>query len=121
MHEMSIAASLVDHVLEIGREQRARRIEVVEVEVGVLRQVVPGALQVAFAALTVDTVAEGAVLQLTETKAVAQCRSCQVRYDVAIDCYLCPRCHQADVQVLSGNDIVLKSVVCQSPECAETV
>ena len=61
MHEMSIAASLIEHVLEVGRQQRATRIAEVELQVGVLQLIVPEALELAFSAVTEGTPAEGAI------------------------------------------------------------
>jgi hydrogenase nickel incorporation protein HypA/HybF len=118
MHEMAIAASLVEHVLGIARQHDARRIDQVEVEVGVLQQIVPDSLQLAFVATAYGTPAEGAALQLVNVKAVAECRPCGLPFEPAIDDYLCPHCGQADVRIVAGNDIILKSVVFQVPESA---
>ena len=120
MHEMSIATSLADSLLELARQQHAARIEAVELEVGALRLVVPEALQMAFTAVTAGTLAEGATLKLLEVPAVAECRQCAARFEPTIDNYLCPHCHEADVQIVAGNDIVLKSVVCQTRDCPST-
>ena len=113
MHEMAIAANLVEHVVEVAQRNRARLVEEVEVEVGVLQQVVPEALTLAFTVAAAGTVAEGARLKLTEVKAVAECRGCGQRFEATIDNYLCQACQRADVRIVAGNDIVLKSVVCQ--------
>ena len=111
---MSIAVSLVDQLLELARQQRACRIEEVELETGVLQQVVPEALELAFKVASEGTVADGATLKLVEVPAVAECRPCGHRFEPAIDDYRCPRCERADVRIVAGNDIVLKTVVCQT-------
>lgn len=116
MHEMSIAASLIEHVLEVGRQQHATRIAEVEVQVGVLQLIVPEALELAFSAVTEGTPAEGATLKLVEVPAAAECRQCGQRFEPAIDDYLCPRCQQADVRITAGREIVLATVVCETDE-----
>ncbi len=115
---MAIAASVVEHVLEVARQAKALRVEAVELEIGALQLVVPEALELAFAAATQDTLAEGAQLKLTTVPGMAECRHCRLRFEPAIDNYLCPGCQQADVQLVAGNDIVLKSVVCETAEAA---
>ena len=116
MHEMAIADSLVNHVLEAVRAQDVIRIESVEVEVGVLQLVVPEALQVAFSVVTEGTLAAGATLKLVEVPAAAVCRQCAREFEPAVDDYLCPGCGKADVRIEVGNDIVLRSVVCQTKD-----
>ena len=113
MHEMGLATSLVDCVLEATRGRGAVRIQEVEVEIGVLQRVVPEALSLAFAAASAGTLAAGAALKLIAVKAVAECRPCGSSFEPEWDDYLCPRCHQADVRVIRGNDVVLKSIVCE--------
>lgn len=114
MHEMTIATSLLEHVLEIANRQRADRIEEIEVEVGVLQQVVPESLELAFAAVAAGTVAEGATLRLVAVPVEASCRHCRKRFRGNLDDYLCPHCRQADVDILAGRDIILKTVVCRT-------
>ena len=114
MHEMSIAASMLDVVLQAAEQAGATRVEAVEVEVGALKQVVPEVLQVAWQAVRADTLADGAVLKIEEISARAECRQCGRRFepDIAYS-FLCPGCNRADVRIVRGNDIVLKSVICQ--------
>jgi hydrogenase nickel incorporation protein HypA/HybF len=114
MHETLIATSLVDSLLELARAENLQRIEAVELEVGVLRQVVPEALKLAFEAAAAGTLADGASLRIVEIPAQAECQRCGHRFPVALDDYLCPACGQADARIVAGNDIILKNVVCQT-------
>lgn len=120
MHEMSIAANVVEHVLEVAQRNGAARVSAVELEIGVLQLIVPEALRLAFEAATQATLAERAELKITETPAKAECRRCNTRFEPAIDDYLCPKCGQADVRLVAGNDILLKSIMCELPESAAT-
>ena len=116
MHEMSIAVEIVHHAVEVAERHQATRIEEVEVEVGVMRQVVPEAIQMAWETLTRDTLAEGAVLKITEVPPSAVCRQCGQSCRVTIDRFVCPHCNQADLRIETGNDVVLMSIVCQTEE-----
>ncbi len=115
MHELSIAASMLDGVLRAAEQAGATRIETVEVEVGVMRQVVPEALCVAWEAVRTETIADRAVLKIEEVPAQAECRRCGQCFEPDIDCsFWCAHCEQADVRIIRGNDIVLRSVTCQT-------
>ena len=59
-----------------------------------------------------STVAEGADLELVIVPAFVRCRVCGEEFEPMPDSYLCGRCGQADVDWLSGDDIVLQSVTC---------
>ena len=80
MHEMSIAAAMLDGVLQVAEQAGAARVEAVEVEIGVMKQVVPEALRVAWEAVRADTLADGAVLRIEEVPAAAECRRCGRRF-----------------------------------------
>ena len=112
MHEMSIATALVDQVLAVGRENDAVRVVEVEVELGEMQQVAPEAREVAFAAVTSGTMAEGATLTLNEKAIRARCRKCGGEFSAQVDMYACPQCQLADVEIIEGDDILLRSVVC---------
>jgi hydrogenase nickel incorporation protein HypA/HybF len=115
VHELSIAVSLLDGVLRAAKQAGATRVEAVEVEVGVLRQVVPELLRVAWEAVRVDTLADGAALRIEEIPARAECRGCGQAFEPDIEySFLCPHCDQADARVVRGDDIVLRSVTCQT-------
>ncbi len=114
MHELSIAESVVECVLSVAEDNGATCVEAVEIEVGVLRLVVPEALAEAFVALSEGTLAAGAELTITEVPASARCRLCGEVFQPEVGNFLCPKCFQADVQIGSGNDIILKAIVCQS-------
>ena len=110
MHELSIASALVRQALEVAGENNLARIEAIEVEVGVLQQVVPEALDLAFQAESQDTPAAGAVLRQVEVPMRARCRSCGHEYAPDIDCFQCDQCGRADPEIIDGRDIILKSL-----------
>jgi hydrogenase nickel incorporation protein HypA/HybF len=110
MHELTIASELLEQVLAAARRARVARVTAVEVRCGEARQVVPEALQAAFAALAEPTVAAGAELAVLETPLEARCRNCHGHFRARIDNYLCPRCGLADAELVAGDDIILQTV-----------
>lgn len=118
MHEMSIALALVEQLESLAAEHHAERITTVSVRAGVLRQIVPEALEVAFETAAEGTRAEGAALELEIAPVVARCRGCGHRFQPALDSFLCPRCGQADVAIAEGDDILLTSITAEQPDGA---
>ena len=118
MHELSIATQMIETVLAVAAEHRATRIEKVIVEIGVMRLVVPEILETAFDLAAKGTMAEGARLEAREVPLQVKCRQCGRSYQAEFDNFLCPGCGKADIDIVSGNEIVLKSVVCQVAEGA---
>jgi len=120
MHEMSIATGLLESVLDAAAAHGAGRIEEVELHVGAMRLVVPEALEMAWSIVSEGTAAAGARLNLTEVPIKAKCRACGSVFTPEIGEFLCRRCGQADVDIVEGDDIILRSIVCQNEEEASS-
>ena len=110
MHEMSIATELLEIILEIADKNNIDIIEEVHIEAGVLKRIVPDIMEFAFKAVTEETIAQGAKLKLTEVSAEARCNNCSISFKPEIDDFLCPVCNKADVEVLTGDDMIINSV-----------
>ena len=110
MHELSIAQALIEQILEVAQENNLEKVDEVVIETGVMKQVIPEVMQEAYAAVIVDTIAQGSTLQIVETSAQAKCQECKKEFEPEIDNYLCPDCQIANVEILKGNEIILKSV-----------
>jgi len=114
MHELAIATELVRQVVAIANEHRAACVEEIVVECGQMRQIVPEALELSFSVAAEGTVAQGARLCLIEEVIVAVCRQCQHQFTPQVGDFMCPQCGQADARIVAGDQIILKSVVCQT-------
>ena len=114
---MPIAAEVVYQAVHVAEANRATRIDEIELEIGAMRRVVPEALKLAFTAMSEGTLAEGAALKMTEIAVRAKCNPCGESFEPDIDAsFACPKCGKADVQIMAGDDIVLKTVVCEANE-----
>ncbi len=116
MHEMSIAEGVLSTSLAAAREHGAESVEEVHVELGVMRLVVPEALEMAWEVLTEGTPAAGSRLVTAEVPLAGRCRACHAEYAPTVDDFTCPACGEADVEILRGNDIIVTSVVCRTPD-----
>jgi hydrogenase nickel incorporation protein HypA/HybF len=107
MHELAIAESIVRIACAHAAE---RRITKVELKVGHLRQVVPGALTFAFALVAEGTVAEGAELAIEEIPATGRCRGCGATTVLAGFPLRCERCDGLDLELIAGEELLVDAL-----------
>lgn len=110
MHELSIARSLFDIVLEECERNHLSKVYAIKLRVGALAAVVPDSLRFCFELVTKDTLAEGAVLEIETSPVIAQCSKCNFKFDVENHTYLCPQCGDISVSLISGRDLALVSM-----------
>jgi hydrogenase nickel incorporation protein HypA/HybF len=107
MHEFSIASAVLDTAV---RHAAGRRVTVVSVRFGRLRQVVPDALAFAFGIVSRETVCEGARLEQELVPARLRCEGCDAEWEIELPAFRCPGCESADVEVLSGEELEVESI-----------
>jgi hydrogenase nickel incorporation protein HypA/HybF len=107
VHELSVTQSVVEAVIERTGDAP---VATVRVRVGRLSGVVADAMLFCFDLVTSGTALEGATLEIETCDAVASCRSCRHRFVVDDAVLLCP-CGSADVEILSGRELTVASVV----------
>lgn len=106
MHELSIAESVVQTVLERTED---RHVSVIRLRVGMLSGVLPDALLFCFDLATAGTPLEGARLEIDHREARAHCRDCDTDF-VLPDMFLLCACGSADLEVLTGRELQVASV-----------
>lgn len=107
---MGIAIDLIEQVLKVGKENNLESISEIEVEAGVLRLIEPEAMEIAWKSVCEGTIAEGSTMKLSEITPSAKCRKCKNTFTPQMDDFRCPNCLIADVDLTSGNDLILKSI-----------
>ena len=107
MHELSIAQAIVG-IAE--RHAAGRRVTSVELRVGHLRQVVPSALEFAFALVAEGTVVEGAELVMEEVPVRALCRGCGEETQLDGFPLQCAVCAGLDLELLQGEELLVDSL-----------
>lgn len=106
MHELALAESLVDLILE---RTEGSRVQVVRLEVGKMTMVVPEALRFCFEVASKGTPLEVADLEILEVEGRGKCRTCMGEVALAGAVAFCP-CGSSDVEILGGNELLLKEV-----------
>ena len=111
MHELAITQGVVEAVTQrTGSAPVAR----VRLRVGRLAGVVPDAMRFCFELVTAGTPLEGAVLEFDQPEGRGRCRTCGAEFVLADPILLCD-CGSADVEVLTGRELVVASVVMGEP------
>lgn len=107
MHELSLAASVVEIAL---RHAAGRRVVRVELEVGALRQAVPAALAFSFEVVAQGTLAEGAALDIRAIAARCVCRRCEAVSELHTFPLQCPSCGAFDLEIVAGEELLVASL-----------
>ena len=112
---MSIVEALIEQIRHETRGYPAKRVSVIRLRIGALRQVVPETLTFCFAAATRDTDLAGATLDLESVPARVRCRQCRAEFVVADNWFQCPDCTAADGDLLTGNELDLTGIDLTEP------
>ena len=108
MHELSLCHAIAGVV---KTHAAGRRVEVVRLRVGALRQVVPDTLSFCWTLVRDTEDMPDAELELEWVTAQVRCRGCgeqseiESRWSVS-----CPQCQSADVEVVTGEEFLVTSV-----------
>ncbi len=81
MHELGYAQALLDAVLDLARENNAKRVTKIKLKIGELLLINPEQLKFCFSAVSRGTPAEGAEIEVEFIKPVIVCTLCGRRYD----------------------------------------
>jgi hydrogenase nickel incorporation protein HypA/HybF len=101
------------------KHAEGRRVELVSLRIGRLRQVVPETLEFYFDFVARDTVCDGARLEYEIIEARLRCKPCAKEWGIDIPAFRCPTCGGSDVEIASGNEFEVESIEIESP--SETV
>lgn len=107
MHELSIADAIVSIA---ARNARGKRVALVEVEIGALRQVVPDALAFAFELCAKGTAVEGAELRIEDVPVQVACTQCDETSRAPDFPLRCARCGSLDVEVVAGEELSVEAL-----------
>jgi hydrogenase nickel incorporation protein HypA/HybF len=110
MHEMSIAVSIIDIVVEQAQKADAGKINSVVLELGSLSGVTADALQFCFSSAAKSTIADNAALEIIEYKAKAICDSCNFEFNTDQLVPVCPECDELVINVQGGREMQIKSI-----------
>jgi len=108
VHELSLCHAIAGVVRPYAAE---RRVDVVRVQIGALRQVVPDSLSFCWTLVREHECMPDAELELELVPAEVVCRSCARRSEIASRWSVCcPECDSGDVEVVRGQEFQVTSL-----------
>jgi hydrogenase nickel incorporation protein HypA/HybF len=107
MHELSIASGVVETAL---KHADGRRVTVVNMRVGRLRQVVPDSLRFYFEIVARDTACEDARLELEEVELRLRCQDCGSGWETQEPVFRCSQCGSIAVSVEAGDELQVEYI-----------
>jgi hydrogenase nickel incorporation protein HypA/HybF len=114
MHELSLSSAIIGTAT---KHAAGRRVTVVNLRVGRLRQVVPETLEFYFEFVARGGPCEGARLEQEVVEARLRCNPCGREWSIEIPAFRCPTCEGSDVVVASGNEFEVESIEVEEAEC----
>ena len=113
MHELSVAGAVLGTV---ERHAAGRPVTVVHLRLGRLRQVVPESLRFYWEIVALDTICDGARLELEDVAAELACLECERRWAPELLAFRCARCGSTDVEVRAGDELEVEYIEVEQQE-----
>lgn len=113
MHELAISAAVVDAAV---KHAAGRRVLLVSLRIGHLRQVVPDSLAFAFDLAARGTPCAGATLECEIVAAVLRCAPCAHEWAIVEPTFRCPLCGSAQITVIGGEELEISSIEVEQEE-----
>ncbi|MDP2712132.1 MAG: hydrogenase maturation nickel metallochaperone HypA [Solirubrobacteraceae bacterium] len=108
MHELSLCRSIFTIA---DRAREGRPVEIIHLQVGQLRQVVPRTLEYCWGLVTEQTELHGSRLDIDHIEVRLRCEACSATMPVADSLVLaCSACGSGDVTVTQGEEFMLTSI-----------
>jgi hydrogenase nickel incorporation protein HypA/HybF len=111
MHELSIAASIVDAVTETAAAYPGARVKEVRLRVGALASVIEDSLQFCWGITVEGTPLEGSKLVVNILPVVAHCAACGKDGELeSLQSFRCPHCGEPATDLRQGRELEIESI-----------
>lgn len=108
MHELSLCGAIADIAT---RQCDDRTVQVIHLQIGQLRQVVPDTLTFCWEMVTAQTPLAGSVLDVERVPAQLHCRACDAQFGLAEPLtFACAACGGIDVAVVAGEEFAVTAL-----------
>ena len=112
MHELGLISAMVKSIERLVEDQGLHEVKKIVLEVGELSGVVPHYMEACYPAAVYKTFMEKTVLELETIPGIVKCRSCGREFRAVSNDFHCPGCEGQDMEILSGNDVLIKEIQC---------
>jgi hydrogenase nickel incorporation protein HypA/HybF len=119
MHELSIAASIVETVSESAAAYPGARVIEVRLRVGALASVVEESLQFCWELASEGSPVAGAVLVINKLPVIVHCEVCDADSEIdGVQSFRCPQCGELAADLRQGRELEIESIELEDPENA---
>jgi hydrogenase nickel incorporation protein HypA/HybF len=112
VHELSICSAIAQIAADAAD---GRAVDVVRIDVGHLRQVVPDTLRYCWDVVVDDTSLAGARLEVRDVPASVFCPACSTTTVITTLLIRCGTCESTDVELRSGDELSVVSLDLRGP------
>jgi len=117
MHELSIAANIVESVSEAASKYPGARVKEVRLRLGVLASVIEDSLQFCWGLATEDTPLAGATLAIAMLPVIVHCEACGADSEIAgVQSFRCSKCGEPAADLRQGRELDIESIELEEPE-----
>lgn len=116
MHELSVCQSILSQIEAIAAEHHATAVTVVYLQIGPLSGVEAPLLRNAWSIARSHTIADGAALEIEEMPITIRCNSCGRESEATANRLLCGHCGEWRTQLISGDEMLLRTVELEKGE-----
>ncbi len=108
MHEVSLMMSIMDIALKTAKQENAKCINRISLQIGAKSGVVVDSLEFAFDMVTKNTIAENASLEIESIPLRGECLVCGHQFD-SNDFLVCDKCGNF-AKAISGQELNIKLI-----------
>ena len=119
MHELSVCQSIISQVTQIARANNAVSVSRIIIQLGPLSGVEAPLLQHAFPIASAGTIAQNAKFETQLSSIIIRCQLCHNENEAKINKLLCNACGAWQTSLISGDEMILKSVELERPSKTE--
>jgi hydrogenase nickel incorporation protein HypA/HybF len=105
MHELSIATSIVETVLQEITRQHLPPVQTIAVRIGALSSIDPEALRFGFDSIISGTPLAKTKLEIEYVPVQGKCRACGREFVVEDFVFACPHCQSGQIEVTRGEEL----------------
>ena len=110
MHELSIAMGIVDIAQKEIDKVNAKKVDVIELEIGTLAGIEFDALDFVWPSAVKGTVLQNAIKRITVVHGQAKCLDCDTIFELNNMYDACPNCKSYLKGILKGKELLVKSL-----------
>ena len=120
MHELSIAAGIVEAVAEAASAHPGARVKEVRLRLGALASVVEDSLQFCWELASEGTPLAGAKLAIDKLPVIVHCAACGADAVLhGVQGFRCPKCGELTAELRQGRELEIESIELEEPDPVE--